>query len=103
MRRKSGMDDEGRVPSALVYQRLSLRPIRSGESIDAKIGRLNERDKANQLCYEDEERLRKNQRWSQNVEQHVRKREASLRRQQNVWICFCLGCVCLALLFRVLG
>ncbi len=90
------MEDEGTLPSAVVYQRLMARPVRFGESFDNKMRRLDERNQALQHWYD-------SQRWSQNVERHVREREASLMRQQNFCLGLCLGCACLALLLRALG
>ena len=96
MTRKSGMDDEGRLPSAMAYQRLMARPVRFGDSLDEKMRRLDERDEALRRWHD-------SQRWSQNVERRVREREASLRKQENIYLVLCFACACLALVLRALG
>lgn len=52
---------------------------------------------------EAELRCAERQRWWESVEQYKEKREASLRKQVNVYLVICNLCVYLALLMRTCG
>jgi transposase len=72
------------------------RPVRFGESFDEKMRLLEEQQELQRKWYE-------SQRWPQNLERYARKREASLRKQQNFYLGLCGLCVCLALYMRACG
>jgi len=52
---------------------------------------------------EAELRCAERQRWWESVEQYKEKREALLRKQVNLCLCFCGLCICLALYMRACG